>query len=110
MSAAAKQDIRGWKALKPMPQGGRHHHGCCEINDHRMIIVGGRDADGNRLDSGMIYDARTELWTPLPNDMPEGLCSVAIAVNDKYVFVIGGMPACCEYSNTVYRLSFETFE
>ena len=110
MSAAAKQDIRGWKALKLTPQDGRHHHGCCEIDDHRMIIVGGRSAYGFMLSSGMIYDARTELWTPLPNDMPEDLFGFGIAANDKYVFVIGGMPARCEFSKSVYRLSLETYE
>ena len=109
MSAAAKQDIRGWKALKPMPRGGRHDHCCCEIDDHRIIIVGGLDAYENILSSGMIYDARTELWTPLPNDMPEPLYSFGIAGNDKYVFVIGGM-ANRGLSKAVYRLSLETYE
>ena len=91
MSAAAKKIIRGWKALKPMPQGGRRDHGCCEIDDRRMIIVGGLDAVNDSLASGMIYDARTELWTPLPNDMPEPLRSFGIAGNDEYVIVFGGL-------------------
>ena len=110
MSAAAKQDIRGWKALKPMPQGSRYAHGCCEVDKHRMIIVGGENAYAETLSSGMIYDARTELWTPLPNDMPEPLHSFGIAGNDKYVFVIGGMNARDGFSNTVYRLSLETYK
>ena len=110
MSVAAKQNIRGWKALKPMPQGGRYDHGCCEIDGHRMIIVGGANTDSNILSCGMIYDARTELWTPLPNDMPEPLRNFGIAGNDKYVFVIGGVTVHLESTNTLYRLSLETFE
>ena len=111
MSAAAKKIIRGWKALKPMPQGGRPvlAFGFCKIDDHRMIIIGGENADGN-LSSGTIYDARTELWTPLPNDMPVSLQELGIAGNDKYVFVIGGMTASDRYSNSVYRLLLVTYE
>ena len=48
-----------------------------------MIIFDGRDADGNMLSRGMIYDARIELWTPLPNDMPKSLHCFGIAGNDK---------------------------
>ena len=111
MSVATKQDIRGWKALKPMLQVGRLYHGCCQIDDHRMIIVGGVDAvAGDKLASGMIYDARTELWMPLPNDMPQPLLHFGIAGNEKYVFVIGGKTARRLYINTVYQLSLETYE
>ena len=52
--------------------------------------MGGINTNGI-LSSGMIYDARTELWTSLPNDMPEPLRNFGIAGNDKYMFVIGGM-------------------
>ena len=70
-----------------MPQGARWCHGCCKIDDHRMIIVGGKHTvAGDILASGMIYDARSELWMPLPNDTPEHLRSFAIGGNDKYVF------------------------
>ena len=92
-----------------MPQGGRHDHGCCKIDDHCMIIMGGINTDGI-LSSGMIYDARTELWTPLPNDMPDPLRNFGIAGNDKYVFVIGGMTNLGRLSKAVYQLSLETFE
>ena len=108
MSAAAKHDIRCWKALKPISQG-RYDHGCCKIDDHRMIILGGRNAYAKTLSSGMIYDVRTELWTPLPNDMPKSLRDFGIAGNDKYVFIIGG-ESPGRLSKAVYRLSLETFE
>ena len=110
MSVAAKQNIRGWKALKPMPQGGRYDHGCCEIDGHRMIIVGGANTDSNILSCGMIYDVRTELWTPLPNDMPEPLRNFGIVGNDKYVLVIGCMTPRGGFSKAVYWLSLGTFE
>ena len=70
-----KQRIRGWKKLPPMPGGVREGHGCCEIDDHRMIILGGKDADGNVLSSNFIYDARSKQSTPLPNDV-EALTNV----------------------------------
>ena len=92
-----------------MPQGGRHDHGCCKIDDHCMIIMGGINTDGT-LSSGMIYDARTKLWTPLLNDMPETLRNFGIAGNDKYVCVIGGMTNCSRLSKAMYQLSLETFE
>ena len=93
-----------------MPRGGRRDHGCCKIDDHRMIILGGRGAYDNRLSRGMIYDARTEIWTPLPNDMPRPLRNFGIAGNDKYVCVIGGMTNCSRLSKAMYQLSLETFE
>ena len=46
-----------------MPQGAREGHGCCVIDEHRMIILGGDD-DDNVLSSGFIYDVRTEQSTP----------------------------------------------
>ena len=47
---------------------------------------------------------------PLPNDMPEPLRTFAIAGNDKCVLVIGGVSTHGGFSNTVYRLSLETYE
>ena len=58
-NAVNEQHTRGWKELPPMLQGARDSHGCCEIDEHRMIILGGEDDDGNVLSSGFVYDART---------------------------------------------------
>ena len=66
-----------------MPQGGRRGHRCCEIDDHRMIILGGQDDDYNALSSGFIYDARTKQSTPLPNDMPEARYGFSAVANKR---------------------------
>eukprot|EP00816_Leptocylindrus_hargravesii_P013054 CAMPEP_0196804752 /NCGR_PEP_ID=MMETSP1362-20130617/4414_1 /TAXON_ID=163516 /ORGANISM="Leptocylindrus danicus, Strain CCMP1856" /LENGTH=73 /DNA_ID=CAMNT_0042177235 /DNA_START=188 /DNA_END=406 /DNA_ORIENTATION=+ len=68
--SANKQHTNAWRNQQPMILDGRFHHGSAKIDDHRIIIVGGQDADGNDLSSGFIYDARTQQSTPLPNDMP----------------------------------------
>eukprot|EP00816_Leptocylindrus_hargravesii_P007033 CAMPEP_0196823576 /NCGR_PEP_ID=MMETSP1362-20130617/88052_1 /TAXON_ID=163516 /ORGANISM="Leptocylindrus danicus, Strain CCMP1856" /LENGTH=46 /DNA_ID= /DNA_START= /DNA_END= /DNA_ORIENTATION= len=43
--------------------GGRTGHGCVKIDAHRIIIVGGEDADGTEHSSGFIYDVRTQQST-----------------------------------------------
>jgi len=86
-----------------------------KIDEHRTIIVGGMDADRNKLSSGFIYDVRTQQSTPLRNDMPAALYGCCVVAIDAYVFVIGGFvkdrnvnTAC--YVNTVYRLCLESEE
>ena len=75
-----------------------------------MIILGGKDDDGNVLSSGFIYDARTEHSTPLPNDMPAARYLFCAVSNKRYMYVIGGVDADSRVVNTVYRLSLETYE
>ena len=76
-----------------MPQGARFEHGCCDIGEHRMIILGGCDDNENVLSSGFIYDARTEQSTPLPSDMPACLSRFCAVTNKQYMYVIGGWDA-----------------
>ena len=67
-------------------------HGCCGIDENRMIILGGEN-DGYALSSGFVYDKRTKQSTRLPNDMPSarsGFCAVA---NERYMYIIGGLDA-----------------
>ncbi len=92
-----------------MPHGARTDHGCCKIDEHRMIILGGLSGR-YVLSSGFIYDARTKQSTPLPNNMPEaryGFCAVA---NKRFMYVIGGRDADRRVVNTFYRLSLETYQ
>ena len=115
-NAVDEQNTRGWNELKSMPQGVRSDHGCCEIDEHRMIILGGRDDDdddadcGNVLPSGFIYDERTEQSTPLPNDMPAARYLFSAVANERYMYVIGGRDADYRVVNTLYRLSLETYQ
>lgn len=88
----------------------RRYYGSAKIDDHRIIIMGGRDADGSRLSSGFIYDVRTKQSTPLRHDMPVALCRCGVVANDAYVFVLGGEDHYDRYVNTVYRLCLETHE
>ena len=109
-NSTEEQDTQTWKNQRPMIQGSRSCHGSAKIDDHRVIIVGGRDADDNVLSSGFIYDARTQQSTPLCNDMPTALyCCYAVA-NGAYMYVIGGWDANHHSVNTVYRLSVVTEE
>merc|ERR1712232_57269 len=94
---------------KPMIFGGRCYHGSAEIDEHRMIIVGGRDADGNILASGFIYDMRTQQSTRLLNDMPVALYGCSVVSNGKFVYVIGGSDGR-GIVNTVYRLCLKAFQ
>eukprot|EP00814_Leptocylindrus_danicus_P013018 CAMPEP_0116029180 /NCGR_PEP_ID=MMETSP0321-20121206/15967_1 /TAXON_ID=163516 /ORGANISM="Leptocylindrus danicus var. danicus, Strain B650" /LENGTH=65 /DNA_ID=CAMNT_0003503469 /DNA_START=44 /DNA_END=238 /DNA_ORIENTATION=- len=54
-----EQHTQGWKKQDPMQFGGRCDHGWAKIDEHRIIIVGGGDADWNTLSSCFIYDVRT---------------------------------------------------
>ena len=106
-----EQRTRGWRELLPLPQGGRHNHGCCKLDEHRMIILGGFVTDVAQIvSSGFIYDARTELSTPLPNNMPAALATFSTVNNERYIYVIGGRGADLSEVNTVYRLSLESYE
>ena len=96
--------------MQSMIQGGRWGHGCCEIDEHRMIILGGLDDGGNFLSSGFIYDERTKQSTTLPNDMPSARYCFSAVANERYMYVIGGRGADLRAVRTVYRLSLETYE
>ena len=109
-NAGNKQHTRGWRLLQSILQGARYGHGCCEIDGHRMIILGGCDEDFIFLSSGFIYEARSEHSTPLPNDMPEALHVLCAVANERYMYVIGGRSAVNGVVNTVYRLSLETYQ
>ena len=108
-NAVDEQHIRGWRELQSMIQGARENHGCCEIDDHRMIILGGYDGR-NILSSSFIYDERTKQSTPLPNNIPNALCGFSAVANERYLYVIGGCDADRRAVKTLYRLSLETYE
>ena len=107
-----EQHIRGWRKLKHMPQGAsaRCGHGCCEIDEHRMIILGGLGVTNNVLSSGFIYDAKAKQSTPLPNRMPTARYGFSVVSNEDYMYIIGGRDDEWQAVNTVYRLSLETYE
>eukprot|EP00816_Leptocylindrus_hargravesii_P012174 CAMPEP_0196804252 /NCGR_PEP_ID=MMETSP1362-20130617/3830_1 /TAXON_ID=163516 /ORGANISM="Leptocylindrus danicus, Strain CCMP1856" /LENGTH=187 /DNA_ID=CAMNT_0042176417 /DNA_START=66 /DNA_END=626 /DNA_ORIENTATION=+ len=93
-----------------MITGGRCGHGSAKTDEHRIIIVGGEDADRKRLSSGLIYDVRTQRSTPLPYDMPAALVGCRAVANDAYVYVLGGLNGFGGAVNTVYRLCLGTME
>ena len=110
-NAVDGQHTRRWRELKPMLHGRREAHGCCEIDEHRMIILGGRDGRNNGLSRGFIYDARTKESTPLPNDMPAARYWINAVASERYMYVIGGMDENTgRVVNTVFCLSLETYE
>ena len=102
-----QQNARGWKNQQPMILGGRSCHVSAKIDEHRMIIVGGEDADGNILSSCFIYDVRTQQSTPLRHDMPAALTGCRAVENDGFIYVIGGFGSNGAV-NTVYRLCLDT--
>eukprot|EP00816_Leptocylindrus_hargravesii_P002373 CAMPEP_0196802000 /NCGR_PEP_ID=MMETSP1362-20130617/1741_1 /TAXON_ID=163516 /ORGANISM="Leptocylindrus danicus, Strain CCMP1856" /LENGTH=270 /DNA_ID=CAMNT_0042173197 /DNA_START=30 /DNA_END=839 /DNA_ORIENTATION=+ len=106
-TSADKQHTQAWTNQQPMILGSRCGHGSASIDEHRIIIVGGRDAGGNVLSSGFIYDARTQQSTPLPNDMPAALTGCRVVANDEYVYVIGGYDGR-RAVNMVYRLCLKS--
>ena len=94
----------------PMLLRGRCVHCMAKIDEHRMIIVGGKDAKSCRpLSSGFIYSMRTQQSTHLINDMPAALKLCCVVSNEEYMFVIGGFRHS-HVVNTVYRLCLETFQ
>jgi len=107
---ADEQYIRAWRKQKPLILDGRFAYGWAKIDEHRIIIVGGMDADCNALSSGYIYDVRTQQSTPLLNDMPDALSDCCVVANREYLYVIGGRDANDEIMNTVYRLCLKTFQ
>ena len=94
-----------------MPQGGRCGHGCCEIGEHCMIILGCQDDDDDIvLSSGFIYDARSEQSTHLPYGIPTALYGFSAVTNEQYRYIIGGCGADQRAVNTLYRQSLETYQ
>ena len=108
-SADAKQ-TQAWMKQETMILDGRYGHGSAKIDEHRMIIVGGIDEDGNTLSSGYIYDVRTQQSTRLLNDMPVTLYRCYVVANKEFVYVIGGRDDSRDSVNTVYRLCLKTFK
>uniref|UniRef100_A0A7S2L769 Uncharacterized protein n=2 Tax=Leptocylindrus danicus TaxID=163516 RepID=A0A7S2L769_9STRA len=101
--------------INTMPQCARSGHACCTIDDessNRMIIVGGYDANGKRLSSGIIYNATTHQCTPLPHKMPVALYGcTATCGGGNYMYVIGGLGGVNDaIANTVYRLSLMNYK
>ena len=92
-----------------MLQGAKCGHGCCAIDEHRMIILGGYDK-GKVLSSGFVYDARSEQSAPLPSDMPAARYFFTAVANERFMYAIGGKDADGRAVNTLFRLSFETYE
>lgn len=109
--ASNTRNNTGWCKLKSILQGGRYDYACCEIDDHRMIIAGGLDSDGFLLSCCVSYDARTEQWTRLPNNMPSALfdCRSVVSSNGTYMYVIGGRGSSGAV-NIMYRLSLENYK
>ena len=93
-----------------MIHGGREGHGCCVIDEHCMIILGGEGGWRSLLPSGIIYDATSEHSTPLPNEMPAARYGFSAVANERYIFVIGGFDADDNAVRTMYRLSLETYQ
>ena len=83
-NAVDEQHTRGWSELQSMIQSARDSHGCCEIDEHRMIILGGCDDDDNALSSVFVYDERTKRSTPLPNEMPAARSEISAVANERY--------------------------
>ena len=98
-----------WRELKSMPGVGRYLHGCCEIDEHCVVILGGRSV-WNVLSSGFIYNTRTEQSSPLPNERPAARWLFSAVANKRYMYVIGGCDAYNRPVNTVYRLLLETYQ
>eukprot|EP00816_Leptocylindrus_hargravesii_P012250 CAMPEP_0196806712 /NCGR_PEP_ID=MMETSP1362-20130617/6629_1 /TAXON_ID=163516 /ORGANISM="Leptocylindrus danicus, Strain CCMP1856" /LENGTH=128 /DNA_ID=CAMNT_0042180315 /DNA_START=23 /DNA_END=405 /DNA_ORIENTATION=+ len=107
-NTADEQNTQAWKNQQPMVLGGRRQHGSAKIDEHRMIIVGGLDADDNELSSCFIYDVRTQQSTPLRHDMPAALTGCCVVANDEYAYVLGGYSSRSDAVKTVYRLCLKT--
>mmetsp|Transcript_23621 Transcript_23621/g.35461 ORF Transcript_23621/g.35461 Transcript_23621/m.35461 type:complete len:369 (-) Transcript_23621:219-1325(-) len=106
-------DTTTWRTIEPMALGGRLEHGCCSIDEHRMILVGGLDILFKRLSSGAIYDVRTKQWTSLPNDMPVAIYCCRVVCDGSgaahFVYVVGGRDQHGAV-DTLLRLSLDTYE
>ena len=91
-----------------MPDGARRRHGCCEIDEYRMIIVGGCNTT-EAFSDGFIYDARTEQFMRPLNDMPAAIANFHAVANKQYMFVIGGSNEEGAV-NTMHWLSLEPYK
>jgi N-acetylneuraminic acid mutarotase len=83
----------GWKKLAPVPGGGRSLHGSA-VADGRLYLFGGcyGAANGdvvNRADA-YSYQPSTRHWRRL-RDLPRALrMATAVAVNDRFIYILGG--------------------
>lgn len=62
------------------------------LDDHRLLVYGGADAQGRRLDDSWIYDITNQSWTELSpiGKKPSARCSAAMFVLGSRVLVFGG--------------------
>lgn len=94
MPEETNPEENGWTSspftpIAPMNQK-RFLVACTAIDEHRLIVIGGRDDSYKLLSSCEIYDDRTKEWTYLPNAMPNAIYGCAAVSIDGKVYVIGG--------------------
>ncbi|MDU7693062.1 MAG: N-acetylneuraminate epimerase [Helicobacter sp.] len=83
-----------WKELSAFPDKERNQS-VFGIIDNKLYVLGGFGKNDNGLtenkDGGFIYDIAKDKWTPLNTHAPRGLGGSSGAVDDKIIYVLGGV-------------------
>lgn len=88
--AAPDGSLCAWRQAASMGTA-RRDHATVLLNDGRLLVMGGFDADVEALGDTEIYDPRTDTWSPGPPLMVPRTKPIARVLPDGRIFVGGGI-------------------
>jgi len=77
----------------PLPEAPgpmRFEHGAATLGDGRILVVGGRTADGTPLADGVLYDPITDAFTEIPDLLSSPRYGAAVFRSGNELVVAGG--------------------
>jgi hypothetical protein len=94
-------------AAAPLPPPRSGHAAALDADRGRLLVVGGRDADGTALDDAWTLDLDTLAWTTLPaaEPGPPARSDAALVVVGENAYLVGGHDDAGRPDRTLWALS-----
>ena len=102
-----RRNTNDYKVLKPLPYPVSHM--ATTVWQDNVVVLGGRDNEGNVLDTAILYNVTTQSYRMLPNMTKKRAYCTAVTIGDKFI-VMGGSDERAKKINSAeyYALGRET--